>query len=98
MAKSGRGNKKSNPHTINVEVIPTNDQPPRVVVNKPLHVWTGRSCLVLSLLVILLVCQLKIRVPVMILRSKQESRNVSDCNKPNYKKKKKNCCSCARQV
>ncbi len=41
MAKSGRGDKQSNPHTINIEVIPTNDQPPRVVVNNPLHVWTG---------------------------------------------------------
>ena len=43
MAKSGRSNKKSNPHTIQIEIIPTNDQPPRVVVNKPLHVWTGEE-------------------------------------------------------
>ena len=43
MAKSGRSNKKSNPHTIQIEIIPTNDQPPRVVVNKPLHVWTGKE-------------------------------------------------------
>ncbi len=42
MAKSGRSEKKSNPRNIEIEVIPTNDQPPRIAVNNPLHVWTGR--------------------------------------------------------
>ncbi|KAK2152839.1 hypothetical protein LSH36_316g03037, partial [Paralvinella palmiformis] len=32
---------RSNPQTIDIQILPTNDQPPRLVVNEPLRMWIG---------------------------------------------------------
>ncbi len=41
MVKSRATGKKSNPHTIMVKIIPTNDEPPMLAINKKLIVWTS---------------------------------------------------------
>lgn len=41
MAKSDQARKQSNPHTVHITIIPTNDQKPEVVSNRKLEVWTG---------------------------------------------------------
>ena len=43
LVKSAALGKQSNPHTVRVVVIPTNDQAPRVVVNRRMHVWAGST-------------------------------------------------------
>ncbi|KAI0239538.1 Chondroitin sulfate proteoglycan 4 [Lamellibrachia satsuma] len=43
MAKSAAMNKQSNPHTVKIVVIPTNDQPPRIVVNRKMNIWAGST-------------------------------------------------------
>ena len=43
MARQEGGQKKSNPHTIDVRIQPVNDQPPRITNNLGLQVWSGST-------------------------------------------------------